>query len=92
MHVHTCSSYGVGITWSDLVLHLRLDHLLQFGVDGGGEGLGDGGDELVLSLAVQGLLVLENTIHPLLYVWTTVKGNGHYSTNLTSPGPLGDWP
>ena len=52
-------------------------------MDGGGEGLRDGGDEPVLSLPVQHLLVLQHPIQLLFYLeHTTVKDNMKHSTTL----------
>ena len=62
MYIH------VQCTWCDLSLHLRLDQFFQVGVDGGGEGLGDGGDESVLTLTVQRLLVLQDAVQLLFYI------------------------
>ena len=74
-HMHTHSAHTVRVhTWCDLSLYLRFDQFLQLGMDGRGEGLRDGGDELVLTLPVQHLLVLQDAVQLLFYIeHTTVK-------------------
>ena len=56
----------MGHTWSDMCLHLRLDDLLQLDMYGGGERLRHRGDELVLPLSVNQLLLLQDLVQPLL--------------------------
>lgn len=50
----------------NLILHLRLDQLVQFCVDGCREGLGHGADESVLPLFVQGLFLSKHLVQFLL--------------------------